>query len=102
MSVPTKLLFRVVQSLELKEPQAEWKVVRGKWQEELNSYGVVDRDNNIGRIPISEAMKIVAEKGIRPVKAQNSNQQQQKSGQMPSAQQPSDSSSGRQPEQKQP
>lgn len=87
------------QSLELREPQAEWKVVRRKWQEDLDSYGIVDRDNNIARIPIKEAMKIVAEKGIQPVKPQNSNQP--KSAQTPGAQ-PSDSSSGRQTEQKQP
>jgi hypothetical protein len=89
------------QSLELKEPQAEWKVVRRKWQEDLDSYGIVDRDNNIARIPINEAIKIVAAKGIQPVKAQNSNQP--KPVQTPGAQQqPSDSSSGRQTEQKQP
>ncbi len=94
------------QSLELKEPQAEWRVVRRKWQEELDTYGVVDRDQGVARIPISEAMKIVAQKGIQPVKQQNSNQQQQQSGQTPNAnantqQQPSESSSGRQMEKKQ-
>lgn len=85
------------QSLELKEPQAEWRVVERKWQEELNSYGVVDKDQGVARIPINEAMKIVAQKGIQPVK-QNSNQ----SGQAPNAkqQQPSESSSGRQMENK--
>lgn len=99
------------QSLELKEPQAEWKVVRNKWEEELNGYGIVDRDQQIGRIPIKEAMATIAREGIKPVKAQssgNSNtstqpQQQQQQGQTPqSPQQPSDSSSGRQTERQRP
>jgi hypothetical protein len=93
------------QSLELKEPQAEWKIVHRKWQEELNSYGMIDRDQKIARMPINEAMKIVAQRGIQPVKSQNSNQPPQpqpQSGQTPSAEQPSDSSAGRQTERKQP
>jgi hypothetical protein len=89
------------QNLELKEPQAEWKVVRRKWDEELNSYGVVDPDQKIARIPIDDAIKQIAQQGIKPVKAQNSNQTQQQ-GQTPSTTQPSDSSSGRQTERKQP
>jgi hypothetical protein len=95
------------QKLELKEPQAEWKIIRRRWDEELTSYGMVDRDQKIARLPIKEAMKIVAERGIQPVKSQTGNQQQQpqqqqQSGQTPSAQQPSDSSAGRQTERKQP
>lgn len=100
------------QKLELKEPQAEWKVVRQKWQEELNSYGVVDPAQGVARMPINEAIKIVAQKGIQPVKAQSSSgsgsnqppQQQQQAGQTTPnpQQQPSDSSSGRQTEQKSP
>ena len=87
--------------LELKEPQAEWKVVRQKWDEELKGYGVVDRDQGMARIPITEAMKIVAQKGVQPAKPQSGGQQQQKSGQTTETL-PSDSSSGRQTEQKQP
>jgi hypothetical protein len=91
------------QNLELKEPQAEWKVVQRKWEEELTSYGLVDRDQKIARMPIDEAIKKVARDGIQPVKTQNSNQQPQPQPvQTPSAQQPSDSSSGRQTERKQP
>ncbi|MBD0370414.1 MAG: hypothetical protein ICV60_06230 [Pyrinomonadaceae bacterium] len=90
------------QDLELKEPQAEWKVVRRKWEEELTSYGVVDPDQKIARMPIDDAIKTIAQQGIKPVKAQNSNQQQQAGGQTPSPQVPSDSSSGRQTERKQP
>jgi hypothetical protein len=99
------------QNLELKEPQAEWKVVHRKWQEELGSYGWTDRDNKVARMPIGEAMKIVAQKGVQPVTPQgNSNQsggggnaQPPQQGQTPGTeQQPSDSSSGRQMEKKQP
>jgi hypothetical protein len=97
------------QNLELKEPQAEWKVVRRKWEEELNSYGVVDPDQKMARIPIEEAIKTIAREGIKPVAAGSAAQQQQQQppqpGQTtttPSASQPSDSSSGRQTERKQP
>jgi hypothetical protein len=94
------------QNLELKEPQAEWKVVREKWKQELESYGVVDPDQKIARIPIDEAIKQVAREGIKPVKAQSTNQQNinqsQQPVQTPSSNQPSDSSSGRQTERKQP
>jgi hypothetical protein len=96
------------QNLELKEPQAEWKVVRRKWDEELNSYGVVDPDQKIGRIPIDDAIKQVAREGIKPVKAQTSGTNQQNGNQAgapvqtPSVNQPSDSSAGRQTERKQP
>lgn len=98
------------ENLELKEPQAEWKIVQQKWKEELGSYAIVDRDQNIARIPINEAMKIVAQKGVQPIRPQTSGsgnqqqqqRQQQQPGQMPSAEQPSDSSSGRQTERRQP
>jgi hypothetical protein len=88
------------QKLELREPQAEWKVVHRKWEEELKSYGVVDPDQKIARLPIEEAIKTIARDGIKPVKPQNTNQQQQ--GQTPSASQPSNSNLGRQAERKQP
>jgi hypothetical protein len=102
------------QSLELKEPQAEWKVVRRRWQEELETYDWTDRDNKLARIPISEAMKIVAQKGVQPLPATGAggNQQQppQATGQtQPSQtqqqqqqQRPSESSSGKQNERRQP
>ena len=91
------------ESLELKEPQAELKVVRQKWKEELEGYGIVDPDQKIARIPIDEAIKTVAREGIKPVAPQSGNQQQQQGQtQTPSASQPSDSSSGRQTERRQP
>ncbi|HKS27547.1 MAG TPA: hypothetical protein VJS44_06990 [Pyrinomonadaceae bacterium] len=97
------------ENLELKEPQAELKVVRRKWQTELESYGIVDPDQKIARIPIEEAIKQVAREGIKPVSATQSGgqQQQQQQGQTqtkqtPAPAQPSDSSSGRQSERRQP
>jgi hypothetical protein len=85
------------EDLQLKEPQAEWKVVRRKWQTELESYGVVDPDQKIARIPIEEAIKQIAREGIKPVASPQSGGQQQQQGQAqtPPASQPSDSSSGR-------
>jgi hypothetical protein len=95
------------ETLELKEPQAEWKVVRRKWQTELESYGIVDPDQKIARIPIEEAIKQVAREGIKPVASpQSGGQPQPQQGQTqqapPAAAQPSDSSSGRQSERRQP
>lgn len=97
------------ENLELKEPQAEWKVVRRKWQTELESYGIVDRDQKIARVPIEEAMKQVAREGIKPGTPQSGGsgqqQQPQQQGQAttPSTTvQPSDSSAGRQNERRQP
>lgn len=90
------------ENLELKEPQAEWKVVRRKWQTELESYGIVDPDQKIARIPIEDAIKQVAREGIKPVASPQSGGQQQGQTQTPPASQPSDSSSGRQSERRQP
>jgi hypothetical protein len=90
------------ENLELKEPQAEWKVVRRKWQEEMESYGVVDPDQKIARIPIEEAIKTVAREGIKPVTPQSGNQQQQQGQTAQPAPQPSNSSSGRPAERRQP
>jgi hypothetical protein len=94
------------ENLELKEPQAEWKVVRRRWQTEMESYGIVDPDQKIARIPIEEAIKQIAREGIKPVASPQSagQQQQQQQGQTqtPPASQPSDSSSGRQSERRQP
>jgi hypothetical protein len=101
------------QNLELKEPQAEWKVVRQKWEEELKGYGIVDPDQKIGRMPIEEAIKQVGREGIKPSTTttttttqsgtgQQQQPQQQQTGATPTQERPSDSSSGRQPERKQP
>ena len=96
------------ENLELKEPQAEWKVVRRKWQTELESYGLVDPGQKIARMPIDEAIKQIAREGIKPAPVspqsggQQQQQQQQGRTQTAPAAQPSDSSSGRQSERTQP
>ena len=90
--------------LELKEPQAEWKAVRKVWDYQLHNYGWVDRDNGLVSIPIDEAIKTIARDGIKPVKPQSNSNQSPPQANASSApqQQPSDSSSGRQTERKQP
>lgn len=88
--------------LELKEPQAERKAVSKVWDYQLKNYGWVDRDKGLVSIPIEEAIKTIARDGIKPVKPQSSNQQQQQPGQTPSAPPASASSSGRQTGRKQP
>ncbi len=97
----TTVLTDRERDLQLKEPQAEMKAVQKSWKHEMESYGIVDPDQGFARIPITEAIKIVAQKGVQPVKPQSGGQQQKQSGQTTETM-PSDSSSGRQTEQKQP
>jgi hypothetical protein len=60
----------------LKEPQAEMKVVRQKWEEQLHGYGWVDQSGGIVHIPIEEAKRLIVERGIQPAKPQSTNAQQ--------------------------
>lgn len=46
------------------DPQQDLEQLRKKHQELLNSYGWVDRDAGIVRIPIERAMDIVGQKGL--------------------------------------
>ena len=89
--------------LKLKEPQAEMKVVRDIWQEQLTTYGWADQNTGAVRIPIEEAKKLMVRKqgekggGAPPA---GSPQQQQPAGaggaQSKQAEAvPADSSSGR-------
>ncbi len=89
--------------LKLKEPQAEMKVVRQIWQEQLTTYGWADQNTGAVRIPIEEAKKLMVRKqgekggGAPPT---GSPQQQQPAGaggaQSRQAEAvPADSSSGR-------
>ena len=87
--------------LELKEPQAELRAVQKIWKYQLENYGWVDREQGLVSIPINEAMKQIATKGIQPAKPQTSGNQPPRSAQT-TEMQPSDSSSGRQVEKKQP
>ena len=46
------------------DPQQDLEQLRRKQQELLNSYGWVDRDAGVVRIPIERAMDLVGEKGL--------------------------------------
>ncbi len=50
------------QNLELREPQSEMKVVREKWEQELKGYGWADQQNGRVRIPIKDAIKLMAQR----------------------------------------
>lgn len=62
----------VSRSLTIKPPAPELQLnpandlvkFRGQEEQQLNSYGWVDRDHGIARIPIAQAMKDVAARGI--------------------------------------
>jgi hypothetical protein len=48
------------------DPQQDLRDMRSDTDKTLNSYGWVDESNGIARIPIKEAMKLVAEKQLSP------------------------------------
>ena len=51
-------------------PSADLTAVRGHEDEELTSYGWIDRKAGIVRIPIDRAMDLIAQRGL-PVRASN-------------------------------
>jgi hypothetical protein len=51
------------ENLELREPQAEMRVLREMWNQELNRSGV-DPATGANRIPIEEAKRMVAQSGL--------------------------------------
>ena len=61
------------ESLELREPQAEMRVLRRIWDEQLSSSGV-DPQTGANRIPIGEAKRIVVQTGL-PARAGSEGQQ---------------------------
>lgn len=46
------------------DPQQDLRDMRAADEKDLNSYGWIDEGNGIAHIPIKEAMKIVADKGL--------------------------------------
>jgi hypothetical protein len=50
-------------------PRADLQQMRASEDGQLNSYGWVDRQKSIVRIPIDRAIAIVAAEGIRPQRA---------------------------------
>jgi hypothetical protein len=53
-------------------PGAELKTMKAEEDETLNSYGWIDRDQGIVRIPIDRAIAILAQKGKPEISAKNS------------------------------
>ncbi|MGI8955347.1 MAG: hypothetical protein ACR2II_00315 [Chthoniobacterales bacterium] len=51
------------------EPGKEWSEVRLREQTKLRTFGWVDRQAGVARIPISEAMKLLVERGMPEVGA---------------------------------
>ena len=68
--------------LSLKEPQAEYKVVRKIWETELTTYGWVDQSAGTVRMPINDAMALYLQR------QQSRTPGQQPAGQAPPAGQP--------------
>ena len=71
-------------------PRTEMYEVRRDQDAKLNSYGWVNKDAGTVHIPISDAMKLVLQRGDLQTRAQEANQPAETPGLMPS-----DSSSGR-------
>jgi hypothetical protein len=46
------------------EPFGDWLALRGRQESLLTSYGWVDEDKGVARIPIDRAMKMVLERGL--------------------------------------
>jgi len=76
-------------------PMEEMRQLRAKEDEALGSYGWVDKQAGIARIPIAQAMDILAQRGL-PARPQDAMQRQGDAAQ-PATDQPlpADSSSGR-------
>jgi hypothetical protein len=53
------------------DPQEDWKEYMQRQDDALNSYGWVDRQRGVVRIPIDRAMDLLSERGL-PTRAQSS------------------------------
>jgi hypothetical protein len=88
------------------QPQDEYLVVRGEWMRELQDYGWADEKAGTVRLPMDEAIKLYAERrkskppGQAPQGAQQGQGAANAAQAAPKEQTLSDSSSGRQTEQK--
>lgn len=61
------------ESLELREPQAEYRVLRRHW-EQILSDGVKDEAGRVVGLPIEEAMKKVVQENVIPVRPEGAAQ----------------------------
>ena len=81
------------------QPQSEYWAVRDEWKREMDGYGWADEKNGTVRVPINRAMELYLQRrGQQP--AQQGSAQSAGATSAPTETTPSDSSSGRQPEQK--
>lgn len=71
-------------------PRNELYEFRTKEERDLDTYGWVDRKSGAVRLPISEAMRLIVERGTLPARAPDASQGTAEHGLMPS-----DASSGR-------
>jgi len=46
------------------DPVADWKAYKAQQDELLNSYGWVDKDAGVARIPIERAIELTAQQGL--------------------------------------
>ena len=79
------------------QPQSEYWVVRDEWKKEMEGYGWADEKAGTVRVPVHRAMELYLQR--RPP-AQPGTGQPAGAQAAPTETMPSDSSSGRQPEQK--
>lgn len=85
-------------NLELKEPQAEYRVVRGEWEQELNNYGWADEGMGRVRVPIEDAMGMFVKRQSEQAQGRAAGQPQQGQSQTGGETIPSASSAGQQGE----
>lgn len=83
------------------QPQSEYLVVHGEWQHELDGYGWADEKAGTVRVPIKDAMgRYLKQHPPKPTPQPQGQAPATGAHEAPKEQTPSDSSSGRQTEQK--
>lgn len=80
------------------QPQSEYWAVRDEWKREMDEYGWADEKAGTVRLPINRAMELYLQRRGQP--AQQGSGKSAGTQAAPTETTPSDSSSGRQPEQK--
>ena len=90
------------QNLEKKEPQAEMKVVRQKWDEQLNTYDWIDQSAGTVRIPIEQAKKLMVKRAAEKARSAPPQSPQQDGQKTEGQALPAASSSGQVMEQRNP
>jgi len=60
---------RIPPNLKQQHPLQEMKELRSNWEQQLNSYGWVDEQSGVVRIPIEDAKRLLLQRGL-PTRAQ--------------------------------